>query len=132
VLEFCIRYKRQTDDQHFDPEVQRRIRKLFPQGIEKVALRDFHGPPADGVLIRQENALLKAAGLKKGDVIVAVYGVRVHNLLQYAYGRELKQTPEMDLIVWQGDAYRAFKPSPPRHLFGLDFGDYSAPPTGNR
>jgi tetratricopeptide (TPR) repeat protein len=132
ALEFCIRYKGQTGDQHFDPEVQRRIRKLFPKGIEKVALRDFNGPPADGVLIRQENALLKAAGLNKGDVIVAVYGVRVHNLLQYAYGRELKQTPEMDLVVWQGDAYRAFKPSPPRHRFGLDFGDYTATPAGTR
>jgi tetratricopeptide (TPR) repeat protein len=126
VLNFCLRYRAQTGDARFQPEVQKRIKTLFPKGIEKVAVQDFHGPPTDGVLILQENDLLKAAGLKAGDVIVAVYGVRVHNLQQYAYGRELKQTPELDLIVWHGDAYREFKPSPPRHRFGVDFGDYAA------
>lgn len=124
VLGFCARYRAQTGDRRFEPEVQKRIRKLFPDGIEKVALHDFHGRPKDGVLIEQENDLLKSDGMKRGDVIVAVYGVRVHNFKQYSYGRELKSAPELDLIVWQGDAYREFKPSVPDHRFGLDFGDY--------
>jgi hypothetical protein len=101
---------------------------LFPKGIEKVALRDFHGPPADGVVIRQENELLKAAGLKAGDVIVALFGIRVHDRQQYIYARELRQTPELDLIAWHGEAYREFRPSPPHHRFGVDFGDYQAKP----
>jgi cytochrome c2 len=57
-------------------------------------------------------------------VIVAVYGVRVHNFAQYSYGRGLKDTPELDLIVWQGDGYHEFTPAPPNHLFGADFGDF--------
>jgi tetratricopeptide (TPR) repeat protein len=125
LLHFCARYQSLTGDQRFEPEVQKRIRKLFPKGIEKVALSDFHGPPADGVLIKEENDLLKSAGLNKGDVIVAVYGVRVHNFQQYTYSRELKNIPELDLIAWHGGAYHEFKPSPPNHLFGLDFGDYN-------
>jgi tetratricopeptide (TPR) repeat protein len=124
LLGFCARYQARTGDRRFEPEVQKRIQKLFPKGIEKVSLNDFYDPPADGVLIKQENDLLKSAGLKKDDVIVAVYGVRVHNFEQYTYGRNLKDTPELELIVWQGEAYREFKPSPPDHLFGLDFGDY--------
>lgn len=124
LLRFCARYQSQTGDQRFEPEVQKRIRKLFPKGIEKVSLNDFHGPPTDGVVIKQQNELLHSAGLKAGDVVVAVYGVRVHNFRQYDYGRELKNTPELDLIVWQGDAYREFKPSPPNHLFGVIFGTY--------
>ncbi|HKI69915.1 MAG TPA: hypothetical protein VKA67_10025, partial [Verrucomicrobiae bacterium] len=124
LLCFCTRYQVQTGDQRFAPEIQKRIHKMFPKGIEKVSLADFHGPPADGVLIQEENRRVRAAGLKAGNVIVAVYGVRVHNFQQYTYGRELKKTPELDLIVWQGDAYREFKPSLTNHLFGVTFGDY--------
>ena len=66
----------------------------------------------------------RSAGLKAGDVIVAVYGVRMHHFQQYLYGRDLKTTPELDLIVWHDGAYREFKTSPPSHRFGVPFGDY--------
>ncbi len=124
LLRFCLNYRVRTGNLRFEPEVQQRIHKLFPKGIENVTLKDFQGQPADGVWIGQENDLLNSAGMQKGDIIVAVYGVRVHNFKQYTYGRELKDTPEMDLIVWQGGAYHEFKASPPNHLFGLDFRDY--------
>jgi hypothetical protein len=124
LLGFCARYQAQTGDQRFEPEVAKRLQKLFPKGIEKASLNDFHDPPTDGVLIKADNDLLRSAGLKSSNVIVAVYGVRVHNFRQYIYGRDLKNTPELDLIVWQGDAYRELKPGPPEHRFGVDFGDY--------
>jgi len=124
LIDFCMRYKIKTGDSRFDSEMQKRVSKIFSDGIEKVSLKDFSSPPTDGTLIRQNNELLAAAGLKSGDVIVAVYGVRVHNFAQYCYGRGLKDTPELDLIVWQGDGYREFKPAPPNRLFGADFGDF--------
>ena len=126
LIDFCLRYKIKTGDNRFDSEVQKRISKIFPNGMEKVSLKDFSSPPTDGTMIRQNNGLLAAAGLKSGDVIVAVYGVRVHNFAQYSYGRGLKDTPELDLIVWQGDGYHELKPAPPNHLFGADFGDFPA------
>ena len=124
LLEFCARYQSRTGDQRFEPEVRKRIRELFPKGIEKVALNEFHDAPADGVWIKEENDLLKSAGMRKGDVIVAVYKMRVHNFKQYCYVRDLQNTPELDLIVWHGGAYHEFKPSLPNHRFGVDFGDY--------
>lgn len=120
---FLFRYKDKTGDARFDSELQKRFGPLFPNGVEKVSLKDFHRPPSNGVLIEQDNDLLRAAGLHAGDVIVAVYGVRVHNFAQYAYGRELEKTPELRLIVWQG-RYREIVASPPNHRFGVDFGDY--------
>jgi len=33
-------------------------------------------------------------------------------------------TPELELVAWQDGQYREFKPSPPRHRFGLSFVDY--------
>ncbi len=127
LIDFCFRYKSLTGNSRFDPEVEKRLKKLFPKGLEKVSLNDFQGPPKDGVLIRQENDLLKSAGLRASNVIVAVYGIRVHDLRQYCYGRESKTTPELDLIVWQGDTYREFRSSPPHHRFGVEFGDYLPP-----
>lgn len=126
VIDFCLRYKTKTGDTRFDAEVQQRINKLFPKGMEKASLAEFKTPPADGVLFREQNALMESVGLKKGDVIVAVYGIRVHNVTQYTYGRNLKETPELDLIVWQGDAYREITASPPKHLFGAGIDNYSA------
>jgi tetratricopeptide (TPR) repeat protein len=127
LMNFCLRYKQTTGGKEFDAELQKRMNKLFPQGMEKASLGDFHEAPADGVAFNGQSALLTAAGLKFGDVIVAVYGIRVHNTEQYMYGRLSKDTPELDLIVWQGGAYREFKPSPPQHLFGVDLANYVRP-----
>ncbi len=125
LLNFCLRYKAQTGDSRFEPEFKKRVGKLFPNGFEKASLEDFKGPPADGVAFRGDSALMFSSGLKMTDVIVAVYGVRVHNVAQYTFGRTLKDTPELDIIVWQGDAYHELKPSVPGHLFGVNIDDYN-------
>jgi tetratricopeptide (TPR) repeat protein len=126
LMLFCTRYKLQTGDTKFDSEVESRLLNLFPKGIETVGLQDFHAAPVDGVLIRTTTELAQNAGLRVGDVIVAVYGVRVHNFNQYNYARDISRSPELDLIVWQDGGYREIKASPPRHRFGGDFGDYPA------
>jgi len=127
LLEFCLRYKARTGDRRFEAEAQKRLKRIFPNGLEKVTFADFHGPPTDGVLIEEQTDRLTEAGLKTGDVIVAVYGIRVHNFAQYACGRALSEAPALDLIVWQGSAYHELKPSPPDHRFGGNFGDYTPP-----
>jgi tetratricopeptide (TPR) repeat protein len=124
LIAFCLRYKNKTGDLRYDPEVQKRMGKVFPKGVERVGLGDFSGAPADGVLFKEESELLKAAGLKSGDVIVAAYGIRVHNVVQYNYQRDNSKNPELDLIVWQGDEYREIKANPPNHRFGVDIGNY--------
>jgi hypothetical protein len=125
LLNFCFRYKANTGDNRFEPEVQKRVGKLFPNGMEKVSLADFKGAPVDGVALRGDNYMTYTNGLKMNSVIVAVYGVRVHNTAQYTFGRTLKDTPQLDLIVWQGDGYHELHPYVPGHLFGVDIGDYS-------
>ena len=124
LIAFCLRYKRLTGDTRFQPEVEKRLKKLFPTGIEKAAITDFHGPPTDGVLIRQQSPLLTAADLRSGDVIVALNGTRTHTFDQYVYVRDSELVSVLDLIVWQGTEYHEIKANPPNHLFGADFGDY--------
>src|SRR5581483_8752151 len=124
LIGFCMRYKLKTGDNKFDDELQKRTSNLFPNGIENVKLIDFKNPPTDGVLVKQKNDLTKSAGLKQGDVIVAVYGLRMHNFRQYSMAREWSNALELDLIVWQGDGYHEIQASPPNHRFGVEFGDY--------
>jgi hypothetical protein len=126
LIAFCTRYKTKTGDTRFDAELNSRVLKLFPKGIEKAGLKEFQSAPADGVLVKEGNDLLQKIGMKTGDVIVAVNGIRVHNFDQYSYGRETSLAPEMTLIVWQGNQYREIKASPPNHRFGVDMGDYPA------
>jgi tetratricopeptide (TPR) repeat protein len=124
LIAFCLRYKSKTGDTRFDPEVKKRIGKVFPNGIEKVSLADFSKQPNDGVLIKQQNDILVASGLKAGDIIVALGGTRTHSFKQYTFVRDSQDNPELDLIVWQGNGYHEIKASPPEKHFGVDFGDY--------
>ncbi len=125
LIAFCERYKALTGDTHFDSELEKRVKTVFPKGMEKVSLEGLHAAPADGVLILGQNDLLLSAGMKRGDVIAAINGVRVHTLAQYTYVRDLQDGPELNLIVWQGRAFHEIKASPPSHRFGVDFGDYN-------
>jgi len=125
LISFCTRYKAKTGDTRFDGELKSRMLNLFPNNIEKASLKDFESAPADGVLIRAETDLLRNAGMKTGDVIVAVNGIRVHKFTQYCYGCDTHIEAEMALIVWQGDRYREIKASPPNHRFGVEMGDYA-------
>ena len=126
LIGFCIRHKASTGDAQFDQELQDQITKLFPKGLEKVSLADFQGPPVDGVLIQEQNDLLRDYGLREGDVIVALGGTRTHTFNQYTTIRASLTGPELDLIVWQSGVYHEIKASPPNLRFGADFGDYTS------
>lgn len=125
LIAFCAQYKATTGDTRFDAEVKSNQKAVFPMGLEKVELGGFSNPPTDGVLLKTESTLSRAAGLKAGDVIVAFDGIRVHNTVQYQYQLNDSAAPGFDLIVWQGSAYHEIKASPPNHRFQVELGNYS-------
>jgi tetratricopeptide (TPR) repeat protein len=126
VITFCERYKLKTGDNRFDQEIVKRGKSLFPNGKEKVSIRDFNGPPSDGVVLIGQSDLLTQAGLKNGDIIVAIQGIRVHNKLQFLNIRESLNTSELDVIAWQGASYYESRSSPPEHRFGVQIDDFRA------
>ncbi len=121
VLAFLTRYKARTGSARYDGELQTGLRKLFPGGVEKVTLAQLNGPPQSGVSINDDNRLVEEAGLKVGDIIVALYSIRVQNFEQYDYARSTTTVPEMNLIVWRKNHYLEVKASPPNHRFGANF-----------
>src|SRR5438128_9296910 len=119
LVGFCVRYKAETGDSRYDKLVQERFKTLFPRGIEKVRATDFKSAPTEGVLISEENELLRQAGLKKGDIIVALDGTRVYDMTQYQYVRELTNASVMNFIVWTGAKFEEKNANPPKRRFGV-------------
>ena len=68
---------------------------------------------------------MRQAGLKKGDIIVALDEVRVYNMTQYQYVRELTNAADMRLIVWTGSGFEEKNGSPPKRRFKAQFSDVS-------
>ncbi len=124
VMAFCSRYQAKTGNSRFAPELQRRLKIYFPNGMEKVSLGDLSAAPSDGAVINGQNDLVRAAGLRRGDVIVAVGGIRTHTYAQYTYIRDLQPSPELALIVWQNNTYHEIKAHPPNRRFGVNLDDY--------
>ena len=83
--------------------------EVFPDGLQRVTLRDFNAPPKDGCIINSTNDRLTRWGLNKGDVIVALDGFRVHTDGEYSIVRHLDADPKMTLIVWHDGKYQEFQ-----------------------
>ncbi len=124
LMAFCSRYGAKTGDSRFAPELQKRLNIYFPKGMEKVSIIDFSTAPTDGAAINGQNNQVRAAGLRRGDVIVAVGGVRTRSYAQYSYIRDIQPSGELTLIVWQNNGYHEIKASPPNRRFGVSLGDY--------
>jgi hypothetical protein len=126
LMAFCSRYKAKTGDARFDSELQKRLKAIFPKGMENVSTNDFHTAPTDGVMFQGQNDVVRSFGLKRGDVIVAVGGIRTHSYAQYTYIRDLQPSQELDLIVWHGNDYHEINANLANRRFGVNLGDYKS------
>lgn len=105
-------------------EQNRVVIRIFPSGIQRVAMADFSAAPRKGVLINGDNRRLAELGLRAGMVIVALNGIRTDNFEQYDVVRALSSDPEMNLIVWDG-AYKTSEGQIPGRRFNVDMVDYT-------
>lgn len=99
LLGFYLR--RSNQDPSLKPEVDRIALQVFPNGIERVALADLTKEPVDGVRFLEVGDTGRRAGLHNADIVVAVDGMRVHNIEQYRVARRASVAPDMQLIVWR-------------------------------
>lgn len=124
VFNWWLSYREQTGRDDYDAEINQRLNWLFPRGRRAVTLAELKEPPRAGVEIVEENDRLRAAGLKKGDIIVGLGGQRVDTLEQYQYLRVFLPDDTLRLLVWDGTRYREVTASPPQRRFGVQFGTY--------
>ncbi|HWL52004.1 MAG TPA: PDZ domain-containing protein [Chthoniobacteraceae bacterium] len=110
----------------YAPKMKTILGNTFPDGIREASLSDFSGAPRHGVLIAEENHLIRRNGLREGDIITALDGKNVESFPQYAFVRALKEEPAMELIVYRDGKYRTVNASAPGRRFNCDFQTYSA------
>jgi tetratricopeptide (TPR) repeat protein len=97
--------------------------KNFPMGESKVQLSDFSSAPTLGVRTTTESTLSLEHGLKKGHVIVAIDNIRCENTAQYLFIRSSYINQPLNIIVWDGVAYRQIIADVPKRKLGFDFED---------
>lgn len=81
----------------------------FPNGLERVHLGSFSGGPRDGVSILKHSPAAHAAGIRAGDVVVALDGYRVRTRRQYFVISHFSDGPDMTVIVFRHPGYIELK-----------------------
>ena len=123
-LACLIRYREAFPGQAKDQESDAKLAGFFPDGLKKVTIADFSGPPTQGALIKGSSAALANFGLRNQWVIVALNGYRTDTFPQYMIIRGLADDPKISVIAWDGSSYREFSGTLPNRRFGVEMVDY--------
>ncbi|MEM0896299.1 MAG: hypothetical protein AAGJ79_05375 [Verrucomicrobiota bacterium] len=80
------------------------LEAIFPEKPEKVKMKDFEpGEIPDGLRVDTTNEVTGLIGLRKGDVILALNGVRVRTIPQYQLVARSGLSPAVHYIVRRGE-----------------------------
>jgi hypothetical protein len=79
--------------------------KVFPGGIVPVVMPSLQDPPTTGIEVTSVGKLGERLGMRVGDIVVAVDGMRVQNLAQYYAVKTASLDPVMRVIVWRDLKY---------------------------
>jgi hypothetical protein len=77
----------------------------FPNGIERLDRASLRGRPVDGVSVLKTEPIAERRGMKAGDIIVGLDGIRVRTRRQYFVVAEFTDRPEMTLVVFRHPDY---------------------------
>jgi hypothetical protein len=127
LLGLLSRIQRTTDGKRFDALRKRLMKEFLPTGIEKFEVRDGAKAPRVGVRVHTENNDIRNAGLRFGDIVVAVRGFRVSDWRSFVIIRSLDLDVPYALTAWRDGRYIELKPLPPAYRFGVNLVDYRAP-----
>jgi tetratricopeptide (TPR) repeat protein len=127
--DLAIFYTRHFNEPKFTAAFERMITKIFPKGEEPADPTSMGGVPGDGVLLNTTSKTIESLGLQKGDVIVAINGIRIRNKGQYFYKMDTARSSKVDLIVWSKRSYRSVTADLPNHRLGVDIYNYQPPTT---
>jgi hypothetical protein len=115
---------RRTHDTALESKAIALVPKVFPVGLEKVALSELSNPPTDGIVFDDYGRRAEHTGLRQTDVIVGVDGMRVRSDAQYWYVIRSSFDPRVRFIAWRDGAYRELTATVPQRLFGATFRSY--------
>jgi tetratricopeptide (TPR) repeat protein len=117
-------YTRHPNEPKFKDALETVAAKLFPDGRQGLDTATGQNAPAAGVLLTAASKTTDSLGLQKGDVIVAINGVRIRNKGQYYYQMDTSPSPKIDLIVWSHGNYCLATANLPDHRLGAQIQNF--------
>ncbi|MEZ5417454.1 MAG: PDZ domain-containing protein [Vicinamibacterales bacterium] len=100
LLGFYYRAVVVRKDATYEAAWTRALEQVFPEGLSREPVPA--GPPTLGVYVEQDSPAANKLGLQASDVIVAVDGWRVDNMVQYRSVRAFPQSGGFTLTVARG------------------------------
>lgn len=100
LLGFYYRAAVVRKDDAYEDLWQRELERVFPNGLSREPVPA--GPPTLGVFVEQDSPAANKLGLQAADVIVAVDGWRVDNMVQYRAVRAFPLAGGFTLTVARG------------------------------
>ncbi|MEY2563991.1 MAG: hypothetical protein QOH88_2184 [Verrucomicrobiota bacterium] len=116
-------YGRHRENKPFAEAFDQMTTKLFPRGQELADVATLSGIPRDGVVLTGMNERTQRAGLKNGDVIVTINGIRVRNQQQYRYLLQSAPSPTVQFGFWSPQNYRSVVINVPERRLGVSISD---------
>jgi hypothetical protein len=128
LLSFYLRVQA-TGDARYAAAAAPIAAKLFPQGLQRVGVADFTTgtPPDRGLSVEGPGRRLAAAGVRGGDILVALDGYRVRTEDQYDVVWRLSKDPAMTFIVYRNGSYLAATGRFPRRAIADNLREWTRP-----
>jgi tetratricopeptide (TPR) repeat protein len=126
LIAFYYRVARGKGRKEYEARLVRAARALFPRGLEPIEASETLGTdaPRDGAHVMGHSRMLLDAGLRAGDVVVALDGWRIHTAAQYDTVRRFTRDDEMRFTFWRGGSYQEAKGPVKDRWLGVTFVDH--------
>lgn len=123
VDQFYIRRDVRAKDGRYHGLAAEAMKRVFPEGMQRVAIGDFTTAPrgdVDSAVVTADELTEKFRryGVRLLDRIVALDGYRVHDWAQYLAVRSFTDDPQMSTIVWRDGRCVEIKGTFHRRRFG--------------
>ncbi len=79
--------------------------KVFPGGVTTIVMPSLIAAPKDGVSIEAAGLIGQQNGMRTGDIVIGVDGMRVQNLWQYRAAKAASLDPVVRYTVWRDLQY---------------------------
>ena len=105
LLAFFLRRAEATGKAPADPQYPALLERYFKGALEHVAADSLSGAPERGLYVTAPSWWAEKAGFRKGDIIVALDGVRVSSTSQSVVLYERSFDAPLRYTVWRKDRY---------------------------
>jgi hypothetical protein len=126
LLAFLIRRGDATGGAPATPEYQGLLDRYFDGRLERIEESPLSGKPSRGLFVQSTSEWNKQY-FQRGDIIVAVDGIRVRNYAQSSVLYDRSFDAPLRYTVWRGDAYVFIQGPFRQHYYGVNAVDYPPP-----